>query len=208
MRDLIQKILNCFERNTPIVLATIVEATGSTPGRVGGKMLVYKDGSIKGTVGGGLLEGKVIEESLRAIENNQPFLLSYNLTERESAGLGMVCGGHVKVFVEPFLPQPHLIIAGGGHISQNLCPLAKKLNYEVTIIDDRKEFVNKQKFPDADHLNLGNIDEVLRHSNIHPQTYIVLVTRGHACDEEALHAIIDSPAAYLGMIGRAPPAFT
>lgn len=195
------EVLHCLENNISVALATIVEARGSTPGEVGARMLVFSDGTIKGTVGGGPLEGKVIEEGLEVLKSSQTTLLSYELKEKEAAGLGMVCGGRVQVFVEPLLPQPHLVIAGGGHIAQSLCPFAKAIGYSVTVVDDREEFVNKEKFPTADHLKLGEIPEILNQTNIYPHTYIVIVTRGHTWDEESLHAVINSPAMYIGMIG-------
>jgi xanthine dehydrogenase accessory factor len=200
-KEILSTILYCVEENRPVVLATVVEATGSTPGRVGVKMLVLDDGGIKGTIGGGCLEAAVIEEAKHVLENGKPKLCRYDLTGSEAAWLGMVCGGKVTVFIEPVFAPDRLIIAGGGHIAQNLCRLAKMVNFEVTVMDDREEFANRDRFPDADHLLVGDMGELIKQQQVHSQTYVVIVTRGHSFDELCLEAVVDSPAAYVGMIG-------
>ncbi len=200
-QEINKEVARCAEENIPAALATVVEATGSTPGRVGAKMLVYADGKIMGTVGGGCLEAAVIEEARHAIRKGQPRLSSYSLNPEAAGGIGMVCGGKVTVFIEPVLPKPHLVIAGGGHIAQEIFWLAKRLKFEVSVIDDRTEFASADRFPGADRLIVSDIGEALRSLPVHAQTYIVIVTRGHRYDEEALQAVLGSPAAYIGMIG-------
>jgi xanthine dehydrogenase accessory factor len=200
-QEIIKAAARCAEENIPAALATVVETTGSTPGRVGAKMLVFADGKIMGTVGGGGLEAAVIEEARHAIKSGRPRLSGYSLTPEQAGGLGMVCGGKATVYIEPVLPKPHLVIAGGGHIAKEIYWLAKRLNFEVSVIDDREEFANKERFPDADRLVVSDIAETLRSLPVHAQTYIAIVTRGHKYDEEALHAVLGTPAAYIGMIG-------
>jgi len=105
------------------------------------------------------------------------------------------------LFFEPVFPLPRLVIAGAGHIGQAICHLGALLDFEVAVIDDRPEFGNRERLPDADHILVGDIEEVIRDFSISPDTYVVIVTRGHRQDAEALRACILSDAAYIGMIG-------
>jgi xanthine dehydrogenase accessory factor len=105
------------------------------------------------------------------------------------------------LFLEPVYPFPHLIIAGAGHIGQAVTHLGNLLDFEVTVIDDRKEFANKEKLPEADNIIVDDIGKAMQTILITPDTYIVIVTRGHTNDADALRQCIDSEAAYVGMIG-------
>jgi xanthine dehydrogenase accessory factor len=104
-------------------------------------------------------------------------------------------------FVEPMFPLPRLVIAGAGHIGAAVSHLGSRLEFEVTVIDDRSEFANRENLPDADHIIVGDISQALSDQQVGPDTYVVIVTRGHEHDAEALLACIDSEAAYVGMIG-------
>lgn len=105
------------------------------------------------------------------------------------------------LFLEPVLPHSQLVIAGAGHIGQAVAHLGSLLNFEVTVIDDRVEYANAGKLPDADHLVVGDIGTALERFTITPDTYIVIVTRGHRHDTDVLKSCISSPASYIGMIG-------
>jgi len=105
------------------------------------------------------------------------------------------------VAIEPHLPQPHLVILGAGHIGTALARLARLLRFAVTVIDDRALFANRERFPDADQVIVGDFAAELGRLQITPWTYVVLVTRGHEHDETSLQQIVDSPAPYIGMIG-------
>jgi len=104
-------------------------------------------------------------------------------------------------FLEPLFPLPQLVIVGAGHIGQALAPLGKRLDFEVTVIDDRPDFANAVRFPEADVLIVDQIERAVRNFPVSSDTYIVIVTRGHRYDAEALRACIGSPARYIGMIG-------
>ncbi len=200
-KELIRELDRCLQENTPVALATVVEVSGSTPARKGAKMLIYPDGSIKGTIGGGSMEAAVIEEGKNSIEKGLSRFLEYKLNQEEAAGLGMVCGGNVSVFVEPWLAGPELIIVGAGHISQYLAPLAKMLDFQVVIIDDREEFACEENFPQADKIMVDDIGKSLAEYPVFAHHYLVIVTRGHQFDEIALEQVLSKDAAYLGMIG-------
>ena len=106
-----------------------------------------------------------------------------------------------EIFIEPFVPYPVLLIAGAGHIAAPLASLAHLINFSVSVTDDRASFANRERFPTANQLLVGDIEATLKHYPITPRTHIVLVTRAHSHDVQGLRAIIDSPAAYIGMIG-------
>lgn len=105
------------------------------------------------------------------------------------------------LFLEPVFPMPHLVIAGAGHIGQALSHVGSLLSFEVTVIDDRPEYANKNKLPDADHIIAKDIEKAVQDFPVSSDTYIVIVTRGHRKDAEALRQCISSDAAYIGMIG-------
>lgn len=109
--------------------------------------------------------------------------------------------GHVDLLVEAIAPVPELIVVGAGHIAVPLVALGRLLDFEVTVIDDREDFATRSRFPDAESVLVGPVDETLRRRRIGPDTYIVLVTRDHQHDEAALGAVLGTPAAYVGMIG-------
>jgi xanthine dehydrogenase accessory factor len=108
-----------------------------------------------------------------------------------------------RVFVEPVFPPPRLIIAGAGHVGKALAHIGNLLDFDVTVVDDRAEYANSSHIPDADHLMVGNIGQTLLHMKKTPDTYIVIVTRAHKDDAEALKAVIGSQVAYIGMMGSA-----
>ncbi len=110
-------------------------------------------------------------------------------------------GSRVTVLVEPVIPSPTLLIAGGGHIGQALTRVALMLDFGVTVIDDRPEFTNPELFPSETVTQCGDIAAEIAATAIEKDTYVVIVTRGHKQDAEALEACIHSPAAYIGMIG-------
>ena len=107
----------------------------------------------------------------------------------------------MEVFVEPVIPRPLLLIAGGGHISQALALQADLAGFDIMILDDRAEFTNPQLFPESAKTNCDDIAKVISDFDITPDTYIVIVTRGHKHDAETLKTCIHAPAAYIGMIG-------
>jgi xanthine dehydrogenase accessory factor len=104
-------------------------------------------------------------------------------------------------YLEYIKPRPHLVIAGGGHIGQALAHLGSLLAFEVSVVDDRPEYANESHIPDADHFLVKDIGSAMEEIKAGPDTYIVIVTRGHTHDGEALRACIGSEAAYIGMIG-------
>jgi xanthine dehydrogenase accessory factor len=187
-------------KGIPFVLCTIIESKGSTPRHVGSKMLVYADGRIEGTVGGGETESRVIEEARQALISRKSKILQYKLVD-PSAGDPGICGGQVEVFVEPIMPKITIVVVGAGHVGQQVVFLAKWLGYRVIVNDDRAEFCTPDTMPGADEIIICPMEDLPKQIEITPQTYIVIATRGSDIDIQGLPAILDSQAGFIGVIG-------
>ncbi len=201
MDDIYEAIAGLRRRGEKAVLATIVSTRGSAPRKESSKMLVLANGKIIGTVGGGSIEHQVYKEALKLIEGNESRLAHFELTNANATKEGMICGGIVDVFLEPIKPLPALIIFGGGHISFFLARIGKMVDFHVTVIDDRPEFANTERFPEADATIAEDITSVTKRLVINSSSYIVIVTRGHQKDTQVLQWAVTTPAAYIGMIG-------
>jgi xanthine dehydrogenase accessory factor len=163
-------------------------------------MLVYADGSIVGTVGGGEMESRVIAEALEAIIDGNPRLLEYSMTDPQRGDPG-VCGGQLEIFVEPLQPRPILVVIGAGHVGQAVAHLAKWLGYYVVVNDDREDFCTPEAVPAGDEFYPVPMAELSQQMKITPWTYLVLTTRGVNVDVPGLPSLIEAPAAYIGVIG-------
>jgi xanthine dehydrogenase accessory factor len=181
-------------------LCTIIRSQGSTPRGVNSKMMVYPDGSIVGTVGGGELENRVIAEGLAALEDGQSRILPYAMVDPQRGDPG-VCGGQLEVFVEPILPPPLLVVVGSGHVGKAVAHLAAWLGFRVAVSDDRPEFCNPEVVPNADEYYSIPMAQLPTQLKITPWTYLVLTTRGSNVDVEGLPVLLESSAAYIGIIG-------
>lgn len=188
------------EKNLPGVLCMVVRSQGSTPRRAGSKMLVYADGTIVGTVGGGELENRVIAEALQALSEGRPRMLEYNMNDPNRGDPG-VCGGQVEVYVEPIQPQPKIVVIGAGHVGKAVAHLAHWLGYYVVVNDDRQEFCNPENTPGGDMYLPVPMAELSEHLQIDRWTYLILTTRGVNVDLEGLPALLQTPAAFVGVIG-------
>lgn len=178
----------------------VVRSRGSTPRHTGSKMLVYPDGSIVGTVGGGELENRVIQESLDAIADGQARILEYSMADPERGDPG-VCGGQVEVYVEPVIPRPTLVVIGAGHVGKAVAHLAHWLGFYVVVNDDRAEFCTPEAVPDADQYIPCSMSQLHEKLEITQWTYLVLTTRGVNVDVLGLPVLLGTPAAYIGVIG-------
>jgi xanthine dehydrogenase accessory factor len=163
-------------------------------------MLVYPDGHITGTVGGGEVENRVIKEAIKAIGDKKPRLLSYNMADPERGDPG-VCGGQLEIYVEPIIPKPVLVVIGAGHVGKAVAHLAKWLGFIVAVNDDRVEFCNPEAVPDGDGFYAIPMEELTSKMDITPWTFIVLTTRGVDVDIKGLPSLLRSDACYIGVIG-------
>jgi xanthine dehydrogenase accessory factor len=195
-----QAVARLEEQNEAGALCTVVRTRGSTPRAAASKMLVYPDGRLLGTIGGGEMESRVIEVALQVIRDGKPRLVEYSLTDTERGDPG-VCGGQMEVYVEPVLPEPVVIVVGCGHVGKAVAHLAKWLNFRVLVSDDRAELCTPDTVPGADGYFPIPMRELPEQVKITPWTYVVLTTRGVDIDVPGLPALLDSPAAYIGVIG-------
>lgn len=179
-------------------IATIVECRGSSPQKQGAKMLVRDDGSLLGTLGGGCLEADVKQAALMAMQDGEPATLPFELTEREG---GLVCGGSVLVYIEPIQLEPHLVILGAGHVGRKLAMLARFAGFRVTVVDDRREFANQENIPDASELLITDFARAFEGITVEAGTFIVVATRGHNHDLDAVKAALRTSAGYIGLLG-------
>jgi xanthine dehydrogenase accessory factor len=286
-RELV-RLLDAGER---FALATLIAAHGSTPQRVGARLLVRAHGSAVGTLGGGCIEADVREAAMQAIETGEPRVLDFTLNEDIAVDYGLACGGTERILVDPtftpgdldfarrllgaasgeqrgvvvsvvegngyvrtavriavwengdvegelgvlhaealhlaqrlvgaprpkpatvtlsngaqvfvdvFAEPPEVVIIGGGHVGRSLATVAKFLGFRLAVIDDREEFANRERFPEADTVIAGDIEATLDGYPATRNSAIVIVTRGHKYDYQALSAAARSKAGYVGLMG-------
>ncbi|MBM3405345.1 MAG: XdhC family protein [Bacteroidetes bacterium] len=196
MNNILLKIKDAIKDPRSSALCIIVQARGSVPGKIGAKMIVYSDGRIEGTVGGGGIEKQAMEDALTAIHTQKPLLKEYNL----QTDLGMTCGGAATIYIEPLSKPSRLYIFGAGHIGKILANYAPDMHFETYLIDWRTEL-----FESAEHLRYQQICkpylEAVNEIPFDRESYIVIVTPNHNMDEDILAAVGKKDVAYLGLIG-------
>ncbi len=180
-----------------VVVATITRASGSTPRRLGAKMIVFPDSKFEFTIGGGIFESHVLQDIKNVFETEISESRTYSFNPDGQFATGAVCGGKVEVFLEIVKAASELIIVGGGHVGQALAHAASPLDFSVTLIDDRQDFSRHPNMA-IKTLYLPQFDPF---PVVHSDTYICLVSKGYVSDGAALKKIINSPARYIGMIG-------
>jgi xanthine dehydrogenase accessory factor len=196
MNSFFEEILAAQTSGQYCVLCTVVKVQGSTPRKPGAKMLVYPDGKISGTVGGGDLELKVIENAQLVLQSGQARLVRHDLLHQHN----MCCGGSMEIFLEPLQPVERLYIFGAGHTGLALATGAAGIAFDVVLIDDRKVWLDRVTDPRIAKMNLHH-EQALPLLPFNERTYIVILTYRHSIDREILAHCIRKPHAYLGMIG-------
>jgi xanthine dehydrogenase accessory factor len=199
--DLYEEIVALRRAGRKGAVATITNVRGSIPSFQTAKMLVRDDGSIIGTIGGGCVEADVWQAAREVMEEERPRSLTFNLNNNPSFDTGLVCGGTLEVFIEPILPVAELFIFGAGHVAVNLYKVATLAGFNVSIIDDRAAYANRERFPDARNVFAEDFEKALPKLEMPEGAYIVIVTRGHHDDMRVLRWAVDQSARYLGMIG-------
>jgi xanthine dehydrogenase accessory factor len=200
--DLFEEIVRMRRAGEPAALCTVLLARGSTPGKDAMKMLVRQDGSILGSVGGGCVEADAIQMALEVMQTDRAQTRSFQLTQRDLPDSGLICGGQVTILAESVVP-PVLVLLGGGHVSGAAVRVAKECGLRVAVCDTRADYANPQVHPQADECFAGTWDEAVAHFAPARHHYLVVVTRGHKDDADALRAIWrhSCQPKYLGMIG-------
>ena len=208
--SLLRQLAEAADAGVAVASATVVDTSRSVPRRAGAKMLVFRDGSISGTVGGGEMEARVVTEGVAALADGRCRLLSYRLVDPGRGDPG-VCGGDVQIFVEPYMPKPTVIVMGYGHVGRAVAQLAHWLGFRVVATDDRP--IDTGDPPDSevpggdsgdgvpDELIIGAVDDVLAGRTLDPDVSVVLVTRNVDVDSAALPALLATDAGYVGVMG-------
>lgn len=196
--DIYEEIARLKKDGRSSALATIIQCTGSAPQKLGAKMLVRDDGTVLGTLGGGCIEAEVIQNAAMAIRDGTPRNSTFELTERQG---GLVCGGKILVFIDPVIPEPKLFILGAGHVGKALAQVAAFSGFRVTVTDDREEYANRENLPHADEILVHTFLDIFSGLCIDNSIYIVIATRGHNHDLDALKASLRTSAGYIGLLG-------
>jgi xanthine dehydrogenase accessory factor len=192
MSSLSEELVQITDQGAAAVLATVIEVERNGGVEAGTKCLV-RDGEVRAeTIGDPKVIQAIVQESATLLREEKSKLVSLNVP-----GLG----GKLEVFFEVMPAPPKLVVVGAGHIAVPLVKIAKVLEFYVIVTDDRLAYANRERFPDADEVVVGDMAQVLKEMSITPWTYIVLITRGHKYDEPCLREIIRSQAKYIGMIG-------
>lgn len=196
MADIYEEISRISRSETKAALCTVISTKGSTPRKTGSKMIVYEDGRIIGTIGGGGLEKNVIVDAMKLLEKGSPAVFKHDLLHQH----GMCCGGIVEIFIEPIVKTKRLFIFGAGHTGQSLAKLALETGFDVYLIDDRKEYIDQCAIPGINKMNLQHLPacEALPFDK---NAFIVITTYSHQIDRDILAYCVNKPWAYLGMIG-------
>jgi xanthine dehydrogenase accessory factor len=199
--DIYEEIVAMRKAGRRAALATITNVRGSIPSFRTAKMLVRDDGSALGTIGGGRVEAEVWQAAREVMAEEKPRSLTFDLNNDPSYNTGLVCGGTLEVFVEPLIPPAELFIFGGGHIALSVCKVARLAGFEITVIDERESFANRERFPEAGQVIAADFEAAT--ATLHPSTasFVVIVTRGHRDDMRVLGWAVKTPARYVGMIG-------
>jgi xanthine dehydrogenase accessory factor len=201
MEDVLPALTRALERGELAALVTIVAAHGSTPQRVGAKMLVFPDGRTVGTIGGGCYENDAFWKARETLNARRARLVHYELSDDLADESGLICGGQMDVFIEPIEPAPRLYIIGAGHVGYQLGQIAPTVGFRLHVVDDRQKFANHERFSAADDVVVEDVADWARRADIPESAFVVVLTRGHRQDFNVLRALADRTCRYIGLIG-------
>jgi xanthine dehydrogenase accessory factor len=196
-----EEIVKIHQTGGTAALVTVVGTEGSTPRKAGAKMIVWPDGRTVGTIGGGCIDRRIYSEVARVFQEGRPRLCRYELDGEIAAEMGMICGGRMEVFVERIDAEPRVVLFGGGHVGKTLAHLCTLVGFKVTVVDDREEFAKPERFPDAHEVVLESFDRAGERVGRHGAPFVVVVTRGHAHDQEVLVQVLRENTRYVGVLG-------
>jgi xanthine dehydrogenase accessory factor len=199
--DIYEEIVRLRGEGRRGALATIISVGRSIPSFQSAKMLVRDDGSVLGTIGGGCVEAEVWQTAREVIDSERPQTLSFDLNQNPKFDTGLVCGGTLEIYVEPVLPVPHLYLFGGGHVAVNVYKIARLAGFDVSVVDDREAYANRERFPEARDIYADDFEKVCAQLSPTEADYMVIATRGHRHDMRVLRWVLSTSVRYLGMIG-------
>jgi len=196
--DIYQEVTRINQKGGAAILATLVSVDGDLPKGESLKVLMKNSVEKIGSLLGGLeLEKKILREGEALLREKRPKVLVLSSEERR-----------MEILLEPIFSEPTVYLFGGGHVSEQVAPLAKKVHFKVVVIDDREMFANRERFPEADAVIVSEFERCFEQLNIDDSSYIVIVTRGHLYDGFVLEQAIKSKARYVGMIGSKKKIWT
>jgi Xanthine and CO dehydrogenases maturation factor, XdhC/CoxF family len=206
--SLMEKIVDSVKAGRRGVLCILIEQSGSTPRKEGASMWVHPDGSIEGTIGGGPMEHECIQIALDMLEKGETVRVQdCNLGAGLHPGAcpeSAVCGGESRVYFEAVAPEDEIFVFGAGHVGKALARLAAASGFRVTVWDERAEYANEENIPWARPLAcpLAEVFDAEKHPGLlHGGSYVVIVTRGHNLDSDAMRLMEGRKVAYIGVIG-------
>ena len=204
MQKIYEKIVELIHNKKEFVLAAVVDAESSTSGKSGFKMIILPDRTTFGTVGGGTLEKDVIDNAMNLFKTRKPLFKTYVLKEGDKSSLGMVCGGTISIYMEYVGTTQQFVIFGAGHIGKTLYDILLIDNtYDIIVVDTRKEFANKDRFPKASIYVEDNLYDATKALPLRNGAIVVIVTTGGKDDPYILKALSEKKITYqyIGMIG-------
>ena len=196
MKSIYDEITQVTRSRRKAALCIVTSVKGSTPRKQGAKMIVYENSQIFGTIGGGDLEKRVIENALEVIKTLKPTVFKHDLLHQHS----MCCGGTVEIYIEPIMNKKRLYIFGSGHTGQALARFAVNFEFDIFVIDERKEYLDALEIEGINKMNLEH-NKALQALPFDNDVFIVIVTHSHQIDRDILAYCIKKPFTYLGMIG-------
>ncbi len=200
-KNIIKMLAEAIDAGRSAAFVTVISVDGSTPREAGAKMLVYADGSIEGTVGGGTIEALTIKRAVECLKTGTGGKFNFDL--KPKGNTGMICMGRMEVYIDVYKNPFKVLLLGGGHVALKIAEACRLAGYPYLVADDRKEFANAERFPGALEIINAEPHKAVALAAPDKDTYAVIVTRGHALDRECLEAMMRTPAAYIGMIGSA-----
>ncbi len=196
--EILDAMTDLKAEGVPFVAATVIGATGSTPRGLGARLLVASDGRLYGTVGGGVLESRVIERARALLEAPEVVRLSWDLASEEAGS--MACGGAMEFLLEPFGVRPRVFVFGAGHVGRALDRVLAHLGFPRTVVDRRPEMLDEARFPGA-VLACGDPASLAAALPIRPRDFCVVVNPTHQDDLAVIRALVPRECAYLGLMG-------
>lgn len=194
------EIQTALAHGEKVVIATVIKTMGAAPCPVGSKALIHLDGTIYGSFAGPHTDDQVVQEALKVVHEGHPATTHIHLDADQGEAVGS-CGATLEVFFELLRPEPRLIVAGAGYVAQALTRLVSKLDFRIIVVDDRRDLADPHVFNPQVQLTFGDIPQTIRTLEPDDVSWIVIVTRGHNLDKEALRAALETNAGYIGMIG-------
>ena len=198
--DVLKVASRWLEHGRRVCLATIVKREGSGPSEVGAKMVISSDGEVAGTVGGGAVEQKVMEQARQVMETGEPVMLELDLSGQAS-DLDAICGGKVSVFMESLGEARQLVVIGAGHVGRAVARLAGQVGFSVTLVDDREEYLQDLAAIPSLKVVTATFGDVGTRLKIDTSSFVVICTRGHSLDKDWLGQVVPFRPRYLGMLG-------